>query len=340
MGIKLVKQSIASRGNAPAGAKEIFIDTTSGFIYTIDESGNTVQYAPQLLSTPLNYKLTPTVSSNNLTLALKTLAGTDPSPTDPLIFKIGDSWRAVTAALSVTKNAGTNWFASGATALATFEIDYFAYIGYNTTDGVTLGYARFPSARQYSDFSATTTNEKYCAISTITTAASTDYYEVIGRFAATLSATASFNWSVPTYTAINLIQEAIYETRTLSYTPQWAATGTAPAIGNAVIAGYYRIKNGTFISNMLVTFGNTSTYGTGNWTFSLPFTTSALTNSAWFGEARALDSSANTFYFGGISSQAGNTVLLGFHGALFATVTIPFTWATSDSVIFQIEAGL
>jgi hypothetical protein len=31
-------------------------------------------------------------------------------------------------------NAGTNWFNAGSTELATKEIDYFTYIGFNTTD--------------------------------------------------------------------------------------------------------------------------------------------------------------------------------------------------------------
>ena len=148
-----------------------------------------------------------------ITVAIKTLAGTDPSATDPVYVRIGDTVRTISAALSVSAADGTNWMNAGSAELATKEIDYFVYLGYNATDGVTIGFSRIPGANQYSDFSATTTNEKYCAISTITNAASTDYYEVIGRFAATLSAGAGYTWSVPTYTAINLIQRPIYETR-------------------------------------------------------------------------------------------------------------------------------
>src|SRR3989337_715295 len=59
------------------------------------------------------YVITPSVASNNLTVALKHLDGTDPSATKPLVFKIGDAWQLVVAALSTTKNAATNWCDAG-----------------------------------------------------------------------------------------------------------------------------------------------------------------------------------------------------------------------------------
>jgi hypothetical protein len=189
----------------------------------------TTQFAPQGFL--LNGKISVTVSSNNITVAIKGMDGNDPSSSNKVYCRIGDTVRTISAALSVTKNAGTNWFGSGATKLATKEIDYFVYLGYNATDGVLIGFARIPTARQYSDFSSTSTNERYCAISTITTAASSDYYELIGRFAATLSATASFNWSVPAYTALNLIQRPIFETRWLIYAPTYTGFSSSPTGG-------------------------------------------------------------------------------------------------------------
>ena len=174
----------------------------------------------------INGKISVTDTGSGLTVAIKTLAGTDPSASDPVYVRIGDTVRTISAALSVTKADGTNWCNSGSAELATKEIDYFVYLGYNATDGVVLGFSRYPGANSYDDFSATTTNEKYCAISTITTAAATDYYEVIGRFAATLSAGAGYTWSVPTYTAKNLIQRPIYETRWLTVAPAHSASGS------------------------------------------------------------------------------------------------------------------
>ena len=164
-----------------------------------------------------NGEIAVTVAANNITLALKTIAGTDASASNPIYVRIAGVVRIITAALSVTRNAGSNWFNAGAAELATQEIDYFAYLGFNATDGVVIGFARIPFAGIYSDFSVTTTNETYCAISTITHAASTDVYNVIGRFAATLGANPNYFWSVPAYTNTNLIQRPIYVTRQLVF---------------------------------------------------------------------------------------------------------------------------
>ena len=229
----------------------------------------------------LNGKIVPSVTSDNLTVALKTLAGTDPSASNPIHIRIGDTIRTITSALSVTKNAGTNWCNAGSTELATKEIDYFVYLGYNATDGVTLGFSRIPYGALYSDFSATTTNEKYCAISTITNATASDVYTNIGRFAATLSAGAGYTWSVPTFTASNLIQRPIYETRhlngniTFNVTTYDNGSGGQPTTNSSV----YKI-----IGDRLIITNSTSGYkaGTNNY-FTItayPFTPNEYASSA------------------------------------------------------------
>lgn len=234
-----------------------------------------------------NGKIVPSVTSNNLTVALKGSDGNDPSASNPVYVRIGDTVRSVTAALSVTKNAATNWCNAGGAELATKEIDYFVYLGYNATDGVVIGFSRIPYASQYSDFSVTTTAETYCAISTITTAASTDYYEVIGRFAATLSAGAGYTWSVPTFTAINLKQSPVKETRTLVYAPTFTGFSASPSGTFS-----YKILGVTcFLSHM------TSGAGTSNantFKVSLPMSVSAGENSTnnYRSVPRAQDSGA------------------------------------------------
>jgi hypothetical protein len=179
-----------------------------------------------------NGKIVPSVASNNLTVALKGLDGNDPSATNPVYVRIGDTVRSITAALSVTKNAGTNYHNAGSAELATKEVDYFVYLGYNATDGIVIGFSRIPYATVYSDFSATFNDNKFASISTITNAAAGDVYELIGRFAATMSAGAGYTWSVPTFTATNLIQRPIYETRQLIWAP--TVTGvTTPSFGTS-----------------------------------------------------------------------------------------------------------
>jgi hypothetical protein len=195
----------------------------------------------------INGIIVPSVTSNNLTVAMKGMNGNDPSPTNPVYILINGVVRSITSALSVTKNAATNWCNAGGAELATKEIDYFVYLGYNATDGVTIGFSRIPYAALYSDFSATTTNEKYCAISTITNAAAGDNYANIGRFAATLSAGAGYTWSVPTFTAINLIQRPIFETRKLLILPTFVGFSAVPTVN-----AYYYI-NGMFCHYYVIT---------------------------------------------------------------------------------------
>jgi len=216
-----------------------------------------------------------------ITVAIKTLAGNDPSETDPVFVRIGDTVHMLTAALSVSKADGTNWCNAGSAELATQEVDYFVYLGYNATDGVVIGFSRYPGAKSYDDFSATSTNEKYCAISTITTAAATDYYEVIGRFAATLSAGAGYTWSVPTYTAKNLIQRPIYETRVLTWLPTWAGWSNNTATMNYKVIGNQMIIypwGGGGTSNSATTTGTLPFVYAGT---SCVFPIGVIDNSAW-----------------------------------------------------------
>ena len=262
-----------------------------------------------------------------ITVAIKTLAGNDPSETDPVFVRIGDTVHMLTAALSVSKADGTNWMNAGSAELATKEIDYFVYLGYNATDGVVIGFSRYPGANSYDDFSATTTNEKYCAISTITTAAATDYYEVVGRFAATLSAGAGYTWSVPTYTAKNLIQRPIYETRLLSYLPVGPTNTTLSSnyklIGSKIIGEMKGILTGT------PSFTNMPT---------LPFTVAssslAVTAYSPCGNGGYLDNGTATFMNGCMPQVQAASTRLGLMANLNGgnySATIPITWVSGDA---------
>lgn len=238
------------------------------FAAAINGSAPIKEYAPQGFLQ--NGKISVTDASG-ITVAIKTLAGTDPSASNPVYVRIGDTVRTISAALSVAKADGTNWCNAGSSELATKEIDYFVYLGYNATDGVVIGFSRIPGANSYDDFSATTTNEKYCAISTITNAAATDYYEVVGRFAATLSAGAGYTWSVPTYTAKNLIQRPIYETRRLTYTPTFTGFSANPS-GAEMIS--YKLRGSTVtVTKQEVTAG---TSNAASFLLTAPFTAIAV----------------------------------------------------------------
>lgn len=193
------------------------------------------------------YRLAVSVASNNLTVALKNQYGDDPSPSAPVRVQIGDTVREIIAALSVTAPAGTDWCAAGNAMSATHLLYYFPYLGYNATDGVTIGFSRIPHAKKYDDFSATSTNPKYCKISTITNAGANDPYENIGMFAATLSAGAGYTWTVPTFTPANLIHRPTYDSPMMSWTPAYSAGGSMTyTLTTLTYARYRWIAPGVF----------------------------------------------------------------------------------------------
>src|SRR5258706_1301963 len=169
--------------------------------------------------TLLNGRILPSVTSNNLTVAIKTFSGGDPSVSDPVHVTLNGTVQAITSALSIVMNAGSNWFNAGSNELKTLGIDYFIYLGFNATDGVVLGMSRIPYGTVYDSFSHTATNEKYAKISNTASATSSDAYSLIGRINATLSGTSAFNWSSVGTAPDVLVQHPVYETSWLSWNP-------------------------------------------------------------------------------------------------------------------------
>lgn len=57
-----------------------------------------------------------------------------------------------------------------------------------------------------------------------------------------------------------------------SYTPTWTGATTNPVIGNGTLAGFYQRRGDWLQVAIEVTFGSTTTYGSGLWYFALPST--------------------------------------------------------------------
>src|SRR3954463_16696021 len=118
-----------------------------------------------------------------------------------------------------------------------------------------------------------------------------------------------------------------------TYTPAWTSSGTAPAIGNGTITGRYWQMDKFLAFAISVTFGSTSTFGTGFYSFSLPFTAN---NTTEVGTAVALDSSAGTRWSGAWVFNTTTTVSIAVAGPAGSTQNwgqlVPFTWATSDTI--------
>jgi hypothetical protein len=279
-----------------------------------------------------NGKFVVTVSSNNLTVAIKTLSGSDPSSGSPVGVIIGGNNVSITSALSVTANAATNWAGRGGSKFATIEQDWYVYLGYNATDGVTVGFSPIPYATLYSDFSTTSTAETYCKISTITNATSSDPYVNIGKFGATLSAGAGYTWTVPTFTNSNITYFPTPYSRVLTYVP----TLTNVTAGNGTLTGRYYRTGRRVDYDITFVLGSTSSVS-GPVTMDLP-TTPASHGSTYLTSGTAIIRDTGTALFNGITPlTSGSSVVLyvfnasGTYGVQTATSsTVPMTWTNTD----------
>lgn len=182
------------------------------------------------------YKIVPSIASNNLTVAITHLDGSDATATNPLLFKIGDTWQTVVASLAVTKNAGTNWCNAGGAELAAQDVDYFVYVIQETgaAAGTKIGFSRICHATTMADFVNTSTDEKYIAGSW-TNLTTSDAVTLVGRFRARLSGGAGYTWSIPTAKVIN---RPIYESDMLVWAAQTAGFASDPVSST----GYYKVR--------------------------------------------------------------------------------------------------
>lgn len=254
----------------------------------------------------------PTVAGNNLTVAVKTLTGNDPSVNEPVYVWIGNTLRSITSALSVTANAGTNWFNYGSSQLATYSCKYYAYVGFNAIDGITFGFSPIHWGRLYSDFSTTQTNDTFCRISTITNATAGDNYINVGSFYATNSGTASFNWSVPTFTTSNLIQEPDYVAPWLNYTPTYSTGGAGTYTSVTTAQAKFRRISAQELGLIIFARGTTNSLDKVRATIPITYNLNGGTGSYPFQFLRFAvmysDGGAETPGIAQISNGTGNTI--------------------------------
>lgn len=120
-----------------------------------------------------------------------------------------------------------------------------------------------------------------------------------------------------------------------TYTPTWTAVGTAPAKGNGTLDGHFALVAKTCTATILLTAGSTTTFGTGGYSFSLPFAAAA---GEYIGSAFVGDSSAGASgYSVGIAYvAAGASTALAYVGGAGTSSQVgqgtPQTFATGDRI--------
>lgn len=223
-----------------------------------------------------NGKIVTSVASNNLTVAIKTLAWNDPSAWDPVYCRIWGVIRTIDYPLSQTLNAWTNRYESWSSELATNEVDYFAYLWWTTVyNTVYLQPSRIPYAKTRADFSSTTTNEKYAPNAWDMN--TTDNVVVVWRFNATLSAGAWYTRSIPATSVI--INTPIYDTRRLQYAPTITRNWTAPT---SLLGSRYRYKLvwDTCLISVAIDYNTAGTWNS-IVTCTIPITEKAVFYTSW-----------------------------------------------------------
>lgn len=118
-----------------------------------------------------------------------------------------------------------------------------------------------------------------------------------------------------------------------AYTVSWTGSVTNPAIGNGTLTGYYAAFMGFCFVNVRMFAGSTTTFGSGDWRFSLPIPMNGSHHT--FGPANLLDSgTARVPATARISSNVKTSVLL--LSTTVVNATVPFTWTINDELVFSI----
>jgi hypothetical protein len=256
----------------------------------------------------INGKIVPSVASDNLTVAIKGLDGNDPSATNPVYCRIGDTVRSITSALSMYRAAGVNYGNAGSAELATKEIDWFVYLVYDSTSSaVTVGISRIPYARLMSDFGATGQSEDGLVRTAGLTNVAGDECEVIGRFAATLSAGAGYTWTVPTFTTINLVQGPRYETRWLAWQPTYSAGGSMTFTSVTSSLVQYKIRDNQLFCELRAT-GTTGGTAANDLRATLPFNSSSASTGVYIGTGGSVKDTTQIAGYA-LVGNAGNLVI-------------------------------
>lgn len=124
-----------------------------------------------------------------------------------------------------------------------------------------------------------------------------------------------------------------------SYTVNWTAATTNPSIGNGTKAGRYTIIGKLCICSIKIEMGSTTTYGSGDWAFSIPVNAANNNNLTFLGFAHLRDTgTANYDRFAQIVPVIDAGKIIYFNDPTQGTnnvaisATVPFTWDFEDSI--------
>ena len=127
-----------------------------------------------------------------------------------------------------------------------------------------------------------------------------------------------------------------------SFTPTWTATTTNPVIGNGTLAGKYIKIGKTVIAQYHLVAGSTTTFGSGNYRFSLPFNADriAALQGGIPGSAFMEDNGVANYQAVAARLPLADRVEFLTTSTLPVSNTSPFTWANGDFMMAEIVYGV
>lgn len=114
------------------------------------------------------------------------------------------------------------------------------------------------------------------------------------------------------------------------YTPTFTASTVAASVGNATISGLYATEGKYCDYEIFFVAGSTTTFGTGNLLFSLPFPAAAGGLSP-MGQGQIIDASAGVRNYRTAALWTSTQILLISEAGAAVTNVVPWTWAVSDT---------
>lgn len=126
-----------------------------------------------------------------------------------------------------------------------------------------------------------------------------------------------------------------FDTTIVPYSPTWTGATSNPSLGNGSLNGSYTRRGRVVTQSFRLTIGSTTTFGSGSWRFSLPFTAA---NRSYLGTAKILDSGTEIMN-GFAQIDEGSATFFTVYGfkagvatAVAVNATTPMTWATGDEL--------
>jgi hypothetical protein len=127
-----------------------------------------------------------------------------------------------------------------------------------------------------------------------------------------------------------------------TFTPTWTATTTNPVIGNGTLTGKYIKIGKTVIAQYRFVAGSTTTFGSGNYRFSLPINADRIVG-AQGGVAGSLfmeDNGVANFQSTGVRLPDADRIEFLTSSTLPVSNSSPFTWANGDFFMGEIVYGV